>query len=346
MESPRDPTASGSAGPAPSPGLGGETPVPVTPPGVDPWHNGEPSPWDVTAAEARAASARVRGSDGADRGPRAPSAPPDRAAVGAPAGTAQRGREFRNRQWRDIAAPKAAPAVQPAVAAPAAQGAPAVQPATAAPAAQGAPAEQAATAAPVQAPTPPRPQVFAMETPGVLETPIRNLAKAVSGNITPFAIVPDAEAAARAAAAETTVAELMKMMVIMQETISELKKGKGGEAKEEDKPPTMHYKDVEKPVRYDGKEWPSWNETFKNFLGRRDVRWKTLLDELQKKEHVNAPFTTAKLDEINLKLGFSETVRAALAEQLHEYLRNFTSGETLSVVQAAGPRQSWKCGAG
>ena len=153
----------------------------------------------------------------------------------------------------------------------------------------------------------------------------------------------EAAATARAEATEVAMASILQMVANLQETITELKKEKEAlveKADVDDKLPTVHHKDLDKPNKYDGKEWPSWNDSFKNVLGRRDPRWKALLEEIQKKEFVNSPLTDEKMLNIRENLKISEQVQAAFTGQLYEYLRGFTMGEPLSVVQAAGAKQS------
>ena len=55
---------------------------------------------------------------------------------------------------------------------------------------------------------------------------------------------------------------------------------------------------------------------------------------------MNSPLTSDKLLKMRENLKLSELVQDAFTGQLYEYLRGFTMGEPLSVVQAAGAKQS------
>ena len=176
--------------------------------------------------------------------------------------------------------------------------------------------------------------------------PSRQGGSANAPNLTGFPINPDTAQvpATQAVPQESqTVLELMRMMAVMQETINDLRKDKNKAAQEEqDKIPTINHKDIEKPSRYDGKGWTTWNDDFKNFLGRRDARWKSLLEEIQRKEYVTSPLTDTKQLEIADAVKLSNVASKAFKEQLYEYLRNYTAGETLAVVQASGASASWE----
>ncbi len=152
-----------------------------------------------------------------------------------------------------------------------------------------------------------------------------------------------------------SVAALVQMMAGMQETINnltkqvlELSQGKAAkdptapETTASDKAPTIHHKDVEKPHRYDGKAWVTWNDDFKNFLERRDERWGVLLSKIQEKEFVNAPLSDDGAAKIAAESKIKPELQGAFKKQLFEYLRSYTAGETLATVLAAGAEQSWE----
>jgi hypothetical protein len=47
--------------------------------------------------------------------------------------------------------------------------------------------------------------------------------------------------------------------------------------------PAIHHKDVDKPPKYDGKNWTVWSSDFLTFLDRRDKRWSKLLKAIDKR---------------------------------------------------------------
>ncbi len=160
-------------------------------------------------------------------------------------------------------------------------------------------------------------------------------------------------------ATESSVAAMVQMMAVMQETIisltkqvMELSNGKiikndredvmAPDVMASDKVPVIHHKDVDKPTKYDGKAWVTWNDDFKNFLERRDERWGVLLSKIQEKEFVNAPLTEDRMADLAFEIKLKPSLQAAFKKQLFEYLRTCTAGETLATVLAAGAEQSWE----
>ncbi len=103
----------------------------------------------------------------------------------------------------------------------------------------------------------------------------------------------------------------------------------------------IHFKDIDKPNKFDGQQWSVWSQNFMNFLERRDRRWSKLLKEIQSKS-VN-PLNPEDEEDISAKVGLqNETLQEAFVHQLYDYLQAYTSGETLSKVIAGGRDGSWE----
>ena len=128
---------------------------------------------------------------------------------------------------------------------------------------QGAPAAQSATAAPESAPaaaasSTPKTTSFAINTRDETRRKL-DLGKAISGkaDLSHFPSSAEAAATARAEATEVAMASILQMVASLQETITELKKEKEAALDKtgvDDKLPTVHHKDLDKPGKYDGKE--------------------------------------------------------------------------------------------
>ncbi len=104
--------------------------------------------------------------------------------------------------------------------------------------------------------------------------------------------------------------------------------------------PAIHYKDVDKPPKYDGKNWTVWSSDFLTFLDRRDKRWSKLLKAIDKRS-LNPLTEGIKVriaDELAINSG---TLVEDFTNQLYEYLKNYTSGEVQSCVVSAGREGSW-----
>ncbi len=98
--------------------------------------------------------------------------------------------------------------------------------------------------------------------------------------------------------------------------------------------PAIHYKDVDKPPKYDGKNWTVWSSDFLTFLDRRDKRWSKLLKAIDKRS-LNPLTEGIKVriaDELAINSG---TLVEDFTNQLYEYLKNCTSGEVQSCVVSA-----------
>ena len=135
-----------------------------------------------------------------------------------------------------------------------------------------------------------------------------------------------------------TIQQLTAMMVTMQETISNLTAQLEALKKplEKDKEiPIMHHKDIEKPMKFNGNHWNTWHADFINFLNRKNHRWKRILQSIlnnSKKPLDGMAYEKIKSD--------SEIVREEVLEvykdQLYEYLKAFTSGDTNTLVISNG----------
>ena len=98
------------------------------------------------------------------------------------------------------------------------------------------------------------------------KTPDTGTAKGGVADLKDFPNRAEAAATARAEATEVAMASILQMVANLQETITELKKEKEAlvdKAGVDDKLPMVHHKDLDKPNKFDGKEWPSWNDSFR-----------------------------------------------------------------------------------
>ena len=43
----------------------------------------------------------------------------------------------------------------------------------------------------------------------------------------------------------------------------------------------MHHKDVDKPIKFSRQNLSVWSIDFMNFLGRKNTKWKTILQTIQ-----------------------------------------------------------------
>ena len=85
------------------------------------------------------------------------------------------------------------------------------------------------------------------------------------------------------------MAQMTAVMSAMQRTIDALtaqlaamQGGSSGGGKEKhdkdaDDMPVMHHKDVDKPSKFGGQNWMTWSIDFMNFLGRKNAKWKGIL---------------------------------------------------------------------
>ena len=104
---------------------------------------------------------------------------------------------------------------------------------------------------------------------------------------------------------------------------------------------SIHYKDVEKPGKYDGQQWTVWRTDFLNFLERRDRRWPELLKAIDKRsiDPLNDDAKNLIGYELDLQRG---TLMKDFVSQLYEYLKNYTTGEIQSRVISGGKDNSWE----
>ncbi len=111
--------------------------------------------------------------------------------------------------------------------------------------------------------------------------------------------------------------------------------------KEKDDIPTMHNKDVDKPHKYNGDKWNAWEQDFTAFLTRRDKRWKTLLNAIKDKS--DKPLTEATKAKIRTEANLhKDEVYEAFQQQLYEYLKSYTTGESHATVTANGPGEAFE----
>jgi len=154
--------------------------------------------------------------------------------------------------------------------------------------------------------------------------------------------------AAKGSDGENVMDKLAEVMVtinrsieLMSRRMDTLEKGKP-QAGDSDTPlVAIHHKDVDKPSRYDGKNWVVWSSDFMAFLERRDKRWPKLLKMIDTFS-LNPLTKDDRLIMANKLEINSGTLLEDFTNQLYEYLRNYTTGETQSCVVSTGKENSWE----
>ncbi len=105
--------------------------------------------------------------------------------------------------------------------------------------------------------------------------------------------------------------------------------------------PYMNSKDVDKPMKYAGDKWSTWEGDFQNFLTRRDHRWKGILTAIQSKS--DKPLTPEIMEKIRDKTGMAKNnVYEAFRDQLYEYLKSYTAGDTHTNILSDGPMKAFE----
>ena len=160
--------------------------------------------------------------------------------------------------------------------------------------------------------------------------------------------VPDPWTQARAQAQEPTLAHVKALMATMQQTIdmlkeqlTDLKAEKGKDKEKNDEMPTMHHKDVEKPSKFSGKDWASWNMDFMTFLSHKNPRWKKILLKIQSISHKPLDSTIDAIIKQEAQITKDEVLEA-YKFQLYEYLKSYTTGDANTLVIANNPENSFE----
>ena len=150
------------------------------------------------------------------------------------------------------------------------------------------------------------------------------------------------------------MAQMTAVMAAMQRTIDALtvqleamqskSGGKGGHNKEFEDVPIMHHKDVDKPSKFSGQNWSTWSLDFMNFLGRKNGKWKTILQTIQNVSQ--KPFDDKAYEHLKAatKIDNDELLKV-YKEQLYEYLKSYTGGDVHTVVISNNPEnafESWR----
>ena len=137
------------------------------------------------------------------------------------------------------------------------------------------------------------------------------------------------------------MAGINKSIELLMKRVDQIDDKGGAKGGATDALQAINSKDVDKPTKYDGTQWVAWSADFVAFLERRDRRWGKLLKEIEK--HSIDPLTTDKKRLIALELDIAKgTLTEDFTNQLYEYLKNFTTGETLSRVTSGGKANSWE----
>ena len=150
------------------------------------------------------------------------------------------------------------------------------------------------------------------------------------------------------------MAQMTAMMAAMQRTIDALtaqlgtmQSGSGGKAnhgKDSEDMPVMHHKDVDKPSKFSGQNLSTWSIDFMNFLGRKNAKWKTILQTIQNVSQ--KPFDDKGYEHLKSATKIDEDeVLNVYKEQLYEYLKSYTGGDVHTVVISNNPEnafESWR----
>ena len=166
----------------------------------------------------------------------------------------------------------------------------------------------------------------AQSVPSALESETRDADGQHGGNIMK-----------KLAEAMTGIGKSIELMTKRIELIEDQKK----KVEDKDGLHSINYKDVEKPQKYDGKQWAVWRTDFLNFLERRDRRWPELLKTIDKRSI--DPLTADAKHFIGHELDIHRgTLMNDFTTQLYEYLKNYTTGEVQSRVISGGKDNSWE----
>jgi hypothetical protein len=147
------------------------------------------------------------------------------------------------------------------------------------------------------------------------------------------------------------MAQMTAMMAAMQRTIDALtaqlgtmQDGSGGRAnhgKDSEDMPVMHHKDVDKPSKFSGQNLSTWSIDFMNFLGRKNEKWKTILQTIQNVSQ--KPFDDKGYEHLkNATKIDKDDVMNAYKEQLYEYLKSYTGGDVHTVVISNNPENAFE----
>ncbi len=150
---------------------------------------------------------------------------------------------------------------------------------------------------------------------------------------------------------DETVNDVLKQVAAAMEGINksielmskrvELIEGQKRKADDPDTLQSINNKDVDKPAKFDGKQWNVWKTDFLSFLERRDRRWPAILKAIDKRSI--DPLTKDVKDLIGYELGLHRgTLMQDFTTQLYEYLKNYTSGEIQSRTISGGRDSSWE----
>ena len=139
----------------------------------------------------------------------------------------------------------------------------------------------------------------------------------------------------------TQISTLQETIAAMTVQMSSLQKGR--DVKDKDGAPEMHIKDVEKPSKFHGDKWLTWEDEFTTFLTRRDRRWKEVLAAIKAKS--DKPLSPDGLDALRMDPTITaymakKEVFEAFKDQLYEYLKAFTSGDIHTMVLSNGVENS------
>ena len=140
------------------------------------------------------------------------------------------------------------------------------------------------------------------------------------------------------------VQTLQAALATMQSNMELMKAGKPDGAENKDVP-SMNIKDVEKPPKFSGKDWASWEHDFVNYIVRRDRRWWDILEAV--KARSDKPLTARAIADIRAEEKLAkyleqDLVYVAFREQLYEYLKSNTSGEVHAMVTSNGIENSFE----
>ncbi len=108
--------------------------------------------------------------------------------------------------------------------------------------------------------------------------------------------------------------------------------------------PFIHQKDVEKPFKFHGDKWMTWEQEFVGFLSRRDRRWRAVLNTIKTKS--DKPLTKDTLALIRAHKDIRDFMNQDLVyqtfqDQLYDYLKSYTTGDVYTMVVANGDEKSF-----
>ncbi len=163
-------------------------------------------------------------------------------------------------------------------------------------------------------------------------------------------VEPDKPGADESGASEKLLEKMSEVILVMNAQVAALSKRledldrERARRDDPDKLAKINHKDISKPTKFPGGGgWTVWSKNFTTFLERRDQRWPKLLGAIAKRS-AGPPLNEDIKVAIAREAGIldKDDLEAEFANQLYDYLQEFTSGDALAAVIAGGKQGCWE----